>query len=141
MPEHATPETPEPGQPEPGQPESEQAEAAAAENIEQEKNAVEPQADGDSAPVDSPESGPASTPQSAPESAPANLEAETQPTYAPADHEQPIGTVADEVLIDGRLSGLPPNYDTDEILEGADSPALDAEIQRDVERDASDEDR
>jgi segregation and condensation protein B len=39
-------------------------------------------------------------------------------------------TVADEVVIDGRLSGLPPNYDTDQSVEGEDSPALDAEIQR-----------
>jgi segregation and condensation protein B len=39
-------------------------------------------------------------------------------------------TVADEVVVDGRLSGLPPNYDTDQSVEGEDSPALDAEIQR-----------
>jgi segregation and condensation protein B len=39
-------------------------------------------------------------------------------------------TVADEVIVDGRISGLPPNYDTDQTVEGEDSPALDAEIQR-----------
>jgi segregation and condensation protein B len=39
-------------------------------------------------------------------------------------------TVADEVVVDGRISGLPPNYDTDETVEGEDSPALDAEVQR-----------
>jgi segregation and condensation protein B len=31
--------------------------------------------------------------------------------------------------VDGRISGLPPNYDTDQVVEGEDSPALDAEIQ------------
>jgi segregation and condensation protein B len=39
-------------------------------------------------------------------------------------------TVAEEVVVDGRISGLPPNYDTDQPVEGEDSPALDAEIQR-----------
>jgi segregation and condensation protein B len=41
----------------------------------------------------------------------------------------PAETVADEAIVDGRLSGLPPNYDTDQPVDGADSPALDAEIQ------------
>ena len=38
---------------------------------------------------------------------------------------------ADEVLTDGRLSGLPPNYDREDFVEGdaVDSPAIDAEIQ------------
>jgi segregation and condensation protein B len=45
-------------------------------------------------------------------------------------------TVADEVLVDGRISGLPPNYDTDQIVEGEDSPALDAEIQSGERRDS-----
>jgi segregation and condensation protein B len=49
---------------------------------------------------------------------------------ADGDNGDPGETVADEVVIDGRLSGLPPNYDTDQSVEGADSPALDAEIQR-----------
>jgi segregation and condensation protein B len=39
-------------------------------------------------------------------------------------------TVADEAIVDGRLSGLPPNYDTGQVdSDAADSPALDAEIQ------------
>ena len=40
-------------------------------------------------------------------------------------------TVADEAVVDGRISALPPNYDTDQLVEGEDSPALDAEIQSD----------
>ena len=38
---------------------------------------------------------------------------------------------ADNVEIDGRISGLPPNYERDEHLQGdeVDSPALDAEVQ------------
>ncbi|HEX4650702.1 MAG TPA: SMC-Scp complex subunit ScpB [Granulicella sp.] len=106
MPEHPAPESPEPGSPE---------------AAEQEKNAVQPQADG------------ATTPENAPASSQGEADA-----YSPAaSDEQAIGTAADEVLIDGRLSGLPPNYDTDTTPEGADSPALDAEIQRDA---ASEED-
>jgi segregation and condensation protein B len=38
-------------------------------------------------------------------------------------------TVADEAIVDGRISGLPPNYDADQAAEGEDSSALDAEIQ------------
>ncbi|HWZ52278.1 MAG TPA: SMC-Scp complex subunit ScpB [Granulicella sp.] len=106
MPEHTAPESPE--------------------EVDQEKSAVEPQADGDTTPVNNP----VPTSKTAP-SAPDNAIEEAQPSYAPAD-EEPIGSVVDEVLIDGRISGLPPNYDTDEILEGADSPALDAQIQRDA---------
>jgi segregation and condensation protein B len=45
-------------------------------------------------------------------------------------------TEADEVIVDGRLSGLPPNYDTDQTPDGADSPALDAEIQGEQRRDS-----
>ena len=45
-------------------------------------------------------------------------------------------TVADEAIVDGRISALPPNYDTDQIVEGEDSPALDAEIQSDQPRDS-----
>jgi segregation and condensation protein B len=45
-------------------------------------------------------------------------------------------TVADEAIVDGRISGLPPNYDTDQLVEGEDSPALDAEIQGDQRRDS-----
>jgi len=35
----------------------------------------------------------------------------------------------EEAIVDGRISGLPPNYDTDQAVAGEDSPALDAEIQ------------
>jgi segregation and condensation protein B len=45
-------------------------------------------------------------------------------------------TVADEAIVDGRISGLPPNYDTDQLVEGEDSPALDAEIQSGQRRDS-----
>jgi segregation and condensation protein B len=45
-------------------------------------------------------------------------------------------TVADEAVVDGRISGLPPNYDTDQIGAGEDSPALDAEIQSGQRRDS-----
>jgi hypothetical protein len=49
----------------------------------------------------------------------------------------PGENVADEIIVDGRLSGLPPNYDTDQVeSDGADSPALDAQIQRDQRRDS-----
>jgi len=41
------------------------------------------------------------------------------------------GDVADEVLTDGRISGLPPNYAAEDapLDEAEDSPALDAEVQ------------
>jgi segregation and condensation protein B len=39
---------------------------------------------------------------------------------------------AEQVLVDGRQSGLPPNYQTDQLPTGADSPALDAEVKTDV---------
>jgi segregation and condensation protein B len=47
-------------------------------------------------------------------------------------------TVADAVIVDGRLSGLPPNYDTDQSVDvdPADSPELDAEIQSDLRRES-----
>jgi segregation and condensation protein B len=45
-------------------------------------------------------------------------------------------TIADEAIVDGRISGLPPNYDTDQLVEGEDSPALDAEIQSGQRRDS-----
>jgi len=45
-------------------------------------------------------------------------------------------TVADEAIVDGRISGIPPNYDTDQPIEGGDSPALDAEIQSSLRRDS-----
>src|ERR1700729_2358967 len=42
---------------------------------------------------------------------------------------------AEQVIVDGRLSGLPPNYNTDQLPTGADSPALDAEVQNDIAKD------
>jgi segregation and condensation protein B len=46
-------------------------------------------------------------------------------------------TVADAVIVDGRLSGLPPNYDTDQVESDIeDSPELDAEIQSNLRRDS-----
>jgi segregation and condensation protein B len=73
----------------------------------------------------------------APES-PDEVEREKDQTEPQADGDSnQIGeTVADEVLVDGRVSGLPPNYDTDQIVDGEDSPALDAEIQSDQRRDS-----
>jgi segregation and condensation protein B len=44
--------------------------------------------------------------------------------------------VADEAIVDGRVSGLPPNYDTDQPADGEDSPELDAEIQSDERRES-----
>jgi segregation and condensation protein B len=63
--------------------------------LQQERDAVEPQADGDSG-----------------------------------------ESVADEVIVDGRLSGLPPQYDRAEDAP-ADSPDMDAEIQSDAKKEAS----
>jgi segregation and condensation protein B len=49
----------------------------------------------------------------------------------------PGETVADRVVVDGRLSGLPPNYDTEQVeSDPTDSPELDAEIQSDLHRDS-----
>jgi segregation and condensation protein B len=46
-------------------------------------------------------------------------------------------TVADAVIVDGRISGLPPNYDTDQVESDIpDSPELDAEVQRDQRRES-----
>jgi segregation and condensation protein B len=59
---------------------------------------------------------------------------QTEP-QADGDSNEPDETVADEAVVDGRLSGLPPNYNTDQLESGdADSPALDAEIQSDQRR-------
>jgi segregation and condensation protein B len=73
---------------------------------------------------------------------PDEVEQEKDQTEPQADGDSsspdsgPAETVADEAIVDGRLSGLPPNYDTDQIVEGEDSPALDAEIQSDQRRDS-----
>jgi segregation and condensation protein B len=78
-------------------------------------------------------------PHHAPES-PDEVEPEKDQSGPQADGDSnDIGeTVADEVVVDGRISGLPPNYDTDQVDSGddADSPALDAQIQSDQHRDS-----
>jgi segregation and condensation protein B len=54
-----------------------------------------------------------------------------------APSNDPEETVADAVIVDGRLSGLPPNYDNEPAeSDGADSPELDAEIQSGQRRDS-----
>jgi segregation and condensation protein B len=68
---------------------------------------------------------------------PDEVEREKDQTEPQADGDS-SGTgesVADEVIVDGRISGLP-NYDTDQLVEGEDSPALDAEIQSGQRRDS-----
>ena len=69
---------------------------------------------------------------------PSEIEREKDQTepQADGDSSQVGETVADEVIVDGRTSGLAPNYDTDQIVEGEDSPALDAEIQSGQRRDS-----
>ncbi len=78
----------------------EHAAPESADELEREKDAVEPQADGDS--------------------------------YETTE------TVADEVIVDGRISGLPPQYDRAEDAP-VDSPEMDAEIQAgaEAEKEAS----
>jgi segregation and condensation protein B len=74
---------------------------------------------------------------SAPET-PDEVEREKDQTEPQADgySDEAGETVADEAIVDGRISGLPPNYDTDQTVEGADSPALDAQIQSDLHRES-----
>jgi segregation and condensation protein B len=77
-----------------------------SDEVERERGRSEPQADGDS----------------------------TDPEL---DRDSSVGeTVAEEAVVDGRVSGLPPNYDTDQPVDGADSPELDAEIQSDIRRES-----
>jgi len=159
MPEHAETES------ESESPAELQAEAELAAELEPEANTVEPQADGDETPVDTPVE--SSSEDEAAEPA-AETEAEAEAHSEPAkphaessepelteaideahsstlraDQDDPSDSVADEVLTDGRISGLPPVYD-DEVaigtLEGIDSPAHDAELQSEAEsNDHSDE--
>ena len=82
-------------------------------------------------------------PRNIPES-PKELEAESSEIEPQSDGESiplegsdesslgvPGETVADEVLTDGHISGLPPNYDQPSGEEvPLDSPAMDAELQR-----------
>lgn len=64
-----------------------------------------------------------------------DLEREKNETEPQADGDSGE-SAADEAIVDGRLSGLPPNYDTDQPVDGEDSPALDAEIQGDQRRES-----
>jgi segregation and condensation protein B len=67
-----------------------------------------------------------------------DLEAERDQTepQADGDSNETGETVADEAIVDGRVSGLPPNYDTDIPVGGEGEDALDAEIQNDQRRDS-----
>jgi segregation and condensation protein B len=58
---------------------------------------------------------------------------QTEP-QADGDSSSPAETVAEEAIVDGRISGVPPNYDTDQTPAGEDSPALDADVQDEVQR-------
>ncbi|NYF88151.1 SMC-Scp complex subunit ScpB [Tunturiibacter empetritectus] len=78
-------------------------------DLEREKNQTEPQADGDSGRGN--DSGKGSN------------------SSGDNDGGENSETAGEEAIVDGRLSGLPPNYDTDQTVDGEDSPALDAEIQ------------
>jgi|SRR5271170_5030852 len=75
----------------------------------------------------------------APES-PDQVERESDQSEPQADGDShDLGeTLADEVIVDGRLSGLAPNDDTDQVSSDADadSPALDAQIQSDLHRES-----
>jgi segregation and condensation protein B len=82
----------------------------------------------------------------APESV-SDLEPEKNQTEPQADGDSGRGngsndggenseTAGEEAIVDGRLSGLPPNYDTDQVVDGEDSPALDAEIQNEQRRNS-----
>jgi segregation and condensation protein B len=68
---------------------------------------------------------------------PAEVEQEKDQTEPQADGDSSDSgeTVADAVIVDGRLSGLPPNYDTDQAdSDIPDSPELDAEVQSNLRR-------
>jgi len=84
-----------------------------AAELEQQKDVVEPQSDGDSIPLEG---------------------SDESSSGVPGE------TVADEVLTDGRISGLPPEYNEQPGEEALfDSPAMDAELQREeVEQEAAD---
>ncbi len=63
----------------------------------------------------------------------ANLQEEREATEPQADGD---GARADEVMVDGRMSGALPARDEDAGAPVRDSPALDAEIQSDLRKDA-----
>jgi segregation and condensation protein B len=68
---------------------------------------------------------------------PNDLEQERDEVEPQADGsgERADDNPAEQIIVDGRLSGLPPNYNTDQLPIGSDSPALDAEIQSDISKD------
>ena len=67
---------------------------------------------------------------------PGEVERERDQTEPQADGDSGE-TVADAVIVDGRLSGLPPNYNTDQVESDIeDSPELDAEIQSNLRRES-----
>lgn len=70
----------------------------------------------------------------------ANLEEERDAVEPQGDGD---GSGLDTVPVDGRISGLPPNYDEadgDTVGGEADSPALDAEVQSEARRNNPDGD-
>jgi len=68
---------------------------------------------------------------------PDEVEREKDQTEPQADGDSGgTGETVADAIVDGRISGLPPNYDTDQLVEGEDSPALDAEVQGDQRRDS-----
>jgi len=70
---------------------------------------------------------------------PNDLEQERDQTEPQADGDSSeVGeTVADEAIVDGRISGVPPNYDANLPVDGGESEdALDAQIQNDQRRDS-----
>jgi segregation and condensation protein B len=70
---------------------------------------------------------------------PNEVEREKDQTEPQADGDSGE-TVADAVIVDGRISGLPPNYGTDQAESDVeDSSELDAEIQRDQRRESEED--
>ena len=68
---------------------------------------------------------------------------QTEP-QADGDSSETGETVADEAIVDGRISGLPPHYDTDVPVDGGNDggeseDALDAQIQNDQRRESEEE--
>ncbi len=81
--------------------------------LEPEKDIVDPQADGDSIPLEGVDESSAGVPGE---------------------------TVADEVVVDGRISGLPQQYDQESGEEAPfDSPAMDAELQQEQAQEEAEE--
>ena len=74
---------------------------------------------------------------------PSDLEPERNEVEPQADGsgESADDSPAEQAIVDGRLSGLPPNYNTDQLPTGADSPALDAEVQADLSKEEQNEEQ